>query len=619
MDGLAVRALCADWNERFLRARIEKIHQPGDREVVLTLRTQAGVRRVLLCAHRALPRAHELHLARPANPDEPPMFCMLLRKRLEGGRVIAVRQQGWDRVMELHVEAVDELGDRVRYALVLEMMGKHSNLMLVEADTQGALGRIVDSVVHVGADLSRVRQVLPGLAYRPAPPLARTVYNEVTEADIEALGLADLDPKRRARALGGLVAGMGTVTAEEVLHRAGSTDGASVLRALREVFSAATGRLEPPTVGLDDLGWPLAAAPFRLTHCARFEETGTLDEAIDRLYARVLERGQTSRLAQALVRDVQRQMDRLRGKIANLEREQAEASDHEALRVRGELLLSYPHLVARGAGEVTLPNFYADGAPETIPLDPALTAIENAQRYFHQASRKKRAIPRIDAELEQSRRDLVYLEEVLLYVETARPEELAAIRRELVQQGFLPAGRPRAERPDRRGDRGPGQPDAYESSDGWIIRVGRNHAQNDRLTLRQSQPDDVWLHTKDLPGSHVVIQTQGREVPETTLHEAALLAAYFSRGRDAGTVAVDHTRIRHVWKPNGARPGFVLYDHQKTLYVHPDRQRIEAILARRVPRGGPGLTMSARATAIRPGERTAGRHTGAPNPPDPRG
>ncbi|MCL6598322.1 MAG: NFACT family protein [Alicyclobacillus macrosporangiidus] len=586
MDGLALAVLCADWNERFARARIEKIHQPGEREIVLTLRTRTGVHRVLLSAHRALARVHELVHARPANPEEPPMFCMMLRKRLEGGRITAIHQQGWDRVLEVHVEAVTEIGDRVQYAIVCEMMGKHSNLMLVEADESGRLGRIVDSVVHVGADLSRVRQVLPGLPYQPAPPLTRKVYDEVAEADIAALDLDALDAKRRSRALAGLVAGAGTVTAAEVLFRAGGCDPAGVTAALREVFTAALGRREPATLGLDDLGWPVAAAPFRLTHCAGHEAVPNLDEAMDRLYAKVLERGQTSRVAQALARDVEKQLDRLRAKIANLEQQRTEALDHDALRVRGELLLSYPHLVPRGAREVTLPNFYADGAPLTISLDPALTAIENAQRYFHQASRKKRAIPRVEAELTQARQDLRYLEEILLYVEGARPEELAAIRRELTQQGFLKARRARPGAGGRPRDGAPGYPDAYESSDGLVIRVGRNHAQNDRLTLRQSHPQDVWLHAKDLPGSHVVIQLGGRELPETTLHEAALLAAYFSRGREAGTVAVDYTRIKHVWKPNGARPGFVLYDHQKTLYVHPERHRIEAILGRRIERRG---------------------------------
>ncbi len=518
------------------------------------------------------------------------MFCMLLRKRLESGRLLEVRQQGWDRVLEFVFESLNEIGDTVQHVLILEVMGKHSNLILTTANDAGQPERIVDSIVHVTREMSRVRQVLPGLPYQPAPPQNKKSYLEVTVEDVAALELSEKSGKRKNLALCGLVAGIGPTAAREILYRAGSAEEGVPVRAdavVRELRSLVDGVLhgtEHPSIGLDELGIPAEAAPYALHSYPSFRAVESLSDALQLVYAEAVGRVHTSNLSRDLENAVLAHLDRLRGKRQKMQEQHAESQDFEQYRIQGELLTAYAHLVQKGATEVTLPNFYDDEKPLTIPLDPALSATHNAQRYFRLASKKKRALPLLEKELEQIEQDMQYLENILVYLQDANAEQLQALRDELEKEGFLQpkATRKRRSHPQKRASGGAGTPDVYVSSDGYTIRVGRNNAQNDRLTLKSSQPFDIWLHVKDMPGSHVVITAnRATEVPERTLEEAALLAAYFSKGRNSANVPVDFTQIRHVWKPNGARPGHVLYDHQKTLYVTPERGHVEEILRRK--------------------------------------
>ncbi len=589
MDALTLRALCMDLNRRLKLARVDKIHQPSERDLIFTLRTRESTHRLLLSAHKTFARAYLFTGERPKNPEEPPMFCMLLRKRLESGRLLEVRQQGWDRVLEFVFESLDDIGDTVHHVLILEVMGKHSNLILTTANEAGQPERIVDSIVHVTRDMSRVRQVLPGLPYQPAPPQNKKSYLDVTVEDVEALDLSEKSDKRKNLAMCGLVAGIGPTAAREILYRAGCTEGGvparadAVVRELRNLVDGVLQGTEHPSIGLDELGIPAEAAPYELHSYPSYRAVESLSEALQLVYAEAVGRVHMSNLSRDLEGAVLAHLDRLRGKRQKMQEQQAESQDFDQYRIQGELLTAYPHLVQKGATEVTLPNFYDDEKPLTIPLDPALSATQNAQRYFRLASKKKRALPLLEQELEQIEQDIQYLENILVYLQDANADQLQALRDELEKEGFLQpkATKKRKDHQQKRGG-GTGTPDIYESSDGYTIRVGRNNAQNDRLTLKSSQPFDIWLHVKDMPGSHVVITAnRGREVPERTLEEAALLAAYFSKGRNSANVPVDFTQIRHVWKPNGARPGHVLYENQKTLYVTPERGHVQEILRRK--------------------------------------
>lgn len=532
-------------------------------------------------------RAHELVRQRPANPEEPPTFCMLIRKRIEGGRILAVNQVGWDRVIEILVESTNDIGDWVQYVLVLEIMGKHSNLMLCQADEQGRPYRIVDSAVHVTKDMSRVRQVLPGLPYLSAPPQNKQTYEEVEEADVARLDVDALSDKNRRLALCRLVAGMGPLTAGEVMQRANAVHQwppGALLDAIRQVYTAAITRCEGATVGLDDIGIPVVAAPYRLTSWKQMQPMKNIDDALDAVFTEAATKSQMSALAGDLQRNLAEQTDKLRGKLQKLRGELEETVNHDNYRIRGELLTAYAFQIAKGQSVIELPNFYDDERPLAIELNPAWTAIENANHYFKQGSKRKRAIPLLHAEIAQTTTDLHYLDDTLMHLQDASRENLLAVQKELEQQGFLKAKKKKANARKAPTNQSQGQPDAYLSADGFVIRVGRNNLQNDKLTLKSSHDGDIWLHTKDIPGSHVVIASERRVVPESTLHEAAVLAAYFSKGKDSTNVAVDYTLIKHVWKPNGARPGFVLYDHQKSLFVSPDRQILDHIMQRQLPR-----------------------------------
>lgn len=583
MDGLAVAALCHEWNEQLLRARIDKVHQPAERELVLTVRARDGNVRVLLSAHRVNARAHILTRQRLANPGEPPRFGLLVRRRLEGGRIIAIEQPGWERILHLWVENRDDIGDVVRYALILEIMGKHSNLLLCQPDAAGQPGRVLDSIVHVTPDMSRVRPILPGVPYTLPPPLNKQDVDHLLPAQVAALQLRDLNEKARARTISQTVAGIGPVTAVEAMHRAGAVDDAAfpeqVVQQLRQLVHGVLEGQERPGLGLDEFGRPLAAAPFALQSYPHRRSADSLSDALDELYARLAEHAPPQSIAAShLVRTVTSQMDRLQGKLVKLNEQLSEGRDYDEYRIQGELLTSYAHQVPRGVSEVMLPNYYEEEKLIRIQLDPALSAIENAQRFFRQGSKKKRAIPIVQAQLAQTEADARYLEEVLVHIRDADQPQLAAIREELAEQGFLRRrDRHRRQAPTRKSE----APDTYVSQDGLLMRVGRNNLQNDRLTLRTSHPADIWLHVKDVPGSHVVIAAERQVVPETTLHEAALLAVHFSRVRDSVNVPVDYTTIKQVWKPNGARPGHVLYEGQRTLYVTPDASLLQPVLTRR--------------------------------------
>lgn len=522
------------------------------------------------------------------------MFCMLLRKHLEGGEIYAIRQAPeWERVLQIYVQSRNELGDPTRYVLLLEIMGKHSNLLLCTLGPEEQPDQVVDSIVHVTERMSRVRPVFSGQAYTPVPPLAKKTVPNLTTQDLMELHLLDLAPKQQIRSLVQLAAGIGPETAREGLWRARGeimqvcphSQEEVVLRVLQNLWERTLRNQETPSLGLDELGYPTAVAPFALTCWTHWQQADSLDDALEYYYQNQTARLRDSARSQSLRQVLAYHMDRLRGKHAKLQTQLEQAKEAANLQVQGELLTSYAHQVHKGMQQVTLPNYYDQERPLEIALDPARTAIENAQRYYRAAAKRKRAVPLVTAELEQCTKDMQYLEHILLYAENAKGQELEQLRDELEKQHFITLKNQYPNSGNRQHkqkslSKATGRPHTFLSSDGFIIRVGRNNLQNDQLTLKHSQGDDLWLHVKDAAGSHVVVSALHQAVPDQCLYEAALLATYFSKLRMSGNVPVDYTLVRHVWKANGARPGMVLYDHQKTLYVTPDQALIAPILAR---------------------------------------
>lgn len=590
MDGLTTRRLAIELEQSLVGSKIEKIHQPGERDLVFSLRVQGiGQMRLFLSAHKQFARVHLLQNERPENPKEPPMFCMLLRKHIEGGRIVGISQHGWDRVVEICIESIDEIGDVRTYRLICELMGRHSNILLCRDEGDRGL-RIMDAIVRVTEQMSRHREVLPGAPYIAPPAQNKHEISELAASAFTGIDDSAWLSKSNTMYVVERIAGVGPVSAREILYRASrqpaqdeaQSPGQRIYREAVSLINAVENASEPPSVAVDEMGRATECAPFQLTHRPSFAVCLSMSEAVRRRFADTGEVLYHSHLQDELRRIVSEHLDKLRGKQMKLEQSLAESADEGIYRVKAELLTAFAYQIEKGQDRVVLPNYYEEDQPLAIDLDPALDAIQNAQRYFKYASKRKRAASSVDEQLTLTRLDIRYLDEVMESLRDTAVDNLEQIRLELISQAFM------QEKPQKRGKRPAreekreSKPDSFLSMDGFLIRVGRNNLQNDKLTLRQSEKQDLWLHVKDQPGSHVVVRRENQnDIPQTTIEEAALLAAYFSRGRDSANVAVDITEIRHVWKPNGARPGLALYDHQRTLFVTPERSLVEPILTRR--------------------------------------
>ena len=557
--------------------RIEKVQQPARDQVVLSLR---GGRRLLLCAGAAQARIHLTGLSRE-NPATPPMFCMLLRKHLGGGRIAAIQQPGRERAAILTVDMVDEMGEPGRRKLILECMGRRSNLILTDGED-----RIIDCLRRIDLEMSETRQVLPGLYYHLPPAQAKADPLAADEASLRAL----------------LAAAPGEVCADQFLLD--RFWGLSPL-VCREIAcrgcGAADTRLEDParrsSLISAFLSWQEIVkenhfTPYLLTrdgHPADFsyfpieQYGGAMEGAawdsfsamLDTFYETREQQERVRQKGQDLLRTASNARDRLRRKLALQEKEYAQTLERDRLRIAGELITANLYRMERGQRSLRAQNYYEEGCPEVeIPLDPLLTPQQNAARYFRQYNKAKTAEVCLSQQMEIARRERDWLESVMDELSRAETEQdFNDIRQELQEAGY---GRKAAGSGRKEPRRGRSRPRAFRSSQGLRILVGRSNTQNDQLT-REAFKSDYWFHTQRIHGSHVILCTEGREPDSASLQEAAMLAAWFSQGRDSGQVAVDYTQIRHVRKPSGARPGMVIYDTYQTAYVTPREALVKAL------------------------------------------
>ena len=573
MDGLTVGFAARELDQALAGGRIDRITQPERDSVVLLIRAGNENKQLLLCASPSNARLH-LTENRYSNPLEPPALCMLLRKQLMGGRVLSLRQIGGDRIIHLDVDTVNEMGDHVLRRLVLEIMGRHSNLMLLDEN-----GRILEATRHVGEDMSRVRQIQPGLTYEAPPAQDKCPPKEIT-AEILLEKLKGQDGGKLSQVLAGAVTGLSRVAAEELAFRVLSpgeewpehpeeTAGrlAAFLRSLPERAD--------PRVLTDGNGETLDVFPF--LYLSRDPEGqkaySTLSRALDAFFG---DRDAKDRLRQrsaAMVRTLKGQIERCEKKLSMQEEELASAERMEEYRVMGEILNANLFQLKKGMTEATLPNWYSpEGGEMMIPLDLRLTPSQNAQKYFKKYQKARSARKTAAIQRDKTLQELDYLEGMLLDVDKCVGEsELEEIRQELTRTGYMKKVTSRRQQRQLP----PSRPYRYLSADGIEILVGKNAAQNDRLTLG-ARPEETWLHAKDMPGSHVLIRKEG-EIPQETLKQAALLAAWYSKGRRSSLVPVDYTLRKYVKKPSGSPPGKVIYTHHKTVYMTAEEEEIRAI------------------------------------------
>lgn len=574
LDGAFLRHIKQELEEKLLGARVDKIHQPNREEVLVAFRTREAAYKVLFSARANSARVHFTAIPLE-NPKQPPMLCMLLRKKLQGAKLVAIRQPELERLLHFDFDCINELGDHVTLTLTMEIMGRYSNIILTDEE-----GKIVDALKRVDAEMSSQRLVLPGLSYHLPPPQNKLCPLATSSQQVvEALNALPKDMELSKGYLA-VLQGVSPIVCRELAHQVGrgreltvkTMDEEQVFRAgffyqqMRDTVEAVSGK---PFMAASPQGKPMDFSFLEIHQygtAAVVKEAESFSQLLDEFYR---ERDKQERMRvreQDLLKLLSTHSERLSRKINAQRGELEQCADRDGLRVAGDLISAHMYQMEKGAESVEIPDFYQEGSPLVrIKLDPALTPSQNAQKYYKEYRKAKTAEEKLTEQIELAGKELEYLESVLDALARAETErDLAEIRAELQEQGYLRKLRSKKEKPAAVS-----APMKFTTSDGFTVLVGRNNRQNDRLTLKTANNNDIWFHTKNIPGSHTVLVTQGREPTETAMEEAALLAAQHSRAKDSSQVPVDYTQIRYVSKPQGAKPGMVIYVNYKTLYVTP--------------------------------------------------
>ena len=573
LDAICLQGVVGELAPQLTGSRIEKIQQPARDQIILLLR---GSRRLFLNAGANQPRIHLTEQLRD-NPSQPPMFCMLLRKHLSGGVIESIRQEPLERVVTLTVLASDEMGERSRFTLVWEGMPRRANLILCDRD-----GRIIDCLRRVDLEAEQDRQVLPGLFYRLPTRQDKCSPLDITEEEFRALlSHAAPDAPLDGWLLDTFTAISPLVARELTVRACGSTDApASQGNALWDVFSRWQRAVNENTFTPTLIKRNGSLADFTygpVTQYGTYAETEVYDSfsrLLDDFYEKREQAERVKQKGRDLLKTATTARDRVRRKLAAQEKELAACLDRDHLRICGELITANLYRMERGQSRLTAQNYYDENCADVdIPLDVRLSPQENAARYFKQYAKAKTAEKYLTAQLQRGREELQYLESVLQELAQAESEQdFNDIRTELTDGGYLRG----------RGKRQPGfqrtsKPREFRSSAGLRILVGRNNRQNDRLTTKDADKRDVWLHTQKIHGSHVILCTGGAEPDEQSLMEAASLAAYFSQAQGSTKVPVDYTPVKYVKKPAGAKPGMVVYTTYQTMLADPDEELVKRL------------------------------------------
>lgn len=572
-DGFVTRSVTEELKEKILGGKIDKVYQPEREEIILSIRTREGNYRLLLSASASNPRLH-LTTVQRENPMTPPMLCMLMRKHLCGGVITDITQRGFDRVVKLDIETRDELGDICVKSVIVEIMGRHSNVILVDENN-----KIMDSAKHIDFTVSAVRQILPGLIYAESPIQDKLSPDNISATDLMRETDSLNDDELLDKFLVSRFMGMSPLLAREIVYRfsghtkmtKGEIDVASFVVHTIDFLKNITSNNFTPCLIIDkNEKKPVAFSCVRLNQYengSEIEENVSVSAVIDNYYEKRSNREHMNRRSAALVKLVHNNIERCEKKLV-LHRENLEASkDREKFKMYGDLITANMYKIKYGMKSIAVENFYADGELTEIPLKEEISPSQNAQRYYKKYSKAKTTEQYATEQIKIAEEEKYYLESVLENLEKVEnPAELDEIRLELASEGYLPKVNLKQKKQQKKLE-----PIKFVSSDGFEILVGRNNRQNDELTLKMAYSTDIWFHTKNIPGSHTIVRTKGTgEAPDTTLMEAAKIAAYYSKGKNSSQVPVDYTAVKNVKKPNGAKAGMVIYDRYNTVYVLPE-------------------------------------------------
>ncbi len=583
-DAVCLMAVTAELREAVVGGRIDKIYQPARDEVVLAIRGNRGTGKLLLSANPSHPRI-QLTTRNRENPAVPPMFCMLLRKHLTNARVLSLTQPPMERVVDMKLEAMDELGVRVERHLILEAMNRRANLILL-----GDEGRILDCLRRVDAEMSARRQVLPGLFYHLPPAQEKRSPLEVSGEELRALvaampreaelsgwlldtfnGLSPLICRELAYQVGGSV--------DVRLHQLGENCRERLSLFLQGEFDQIRREeFRPWLISENGIPRDFTYRPIEQYGSAMdVTPVDSFSTLLDQFYARRETGERVRQLGQDMIKTLTNARNRTARKLNNQRKELEATQNREELRRMGEIITSNLYRMSRGMNALEAENYYdPEGSVIRIPLDPLLTPQQNAAKYYKGYNKAKNAERVLTEQIAGGERELDYLESVLQSLEQAEGErDLNEIRAELEESGYL------RRKPMPKGKKQPrrtaGKPMEFRSTTGMRISVGRNNTQNDQLTCKMAYKSDIWLHTQKIHGSHVILWTEGKAPDRQSLTEAAQLAAYYSQARDGRNVPVDYTPVKYVKKPSGARPGMVVYETYSTAYVTPEPQLAESL------------------------------------------
>lgn len=579
-DGITVSAIKAEIEDKILGGRIDKVYQPEKDEIILGIRSMGQAYKLLLTSNASNPKFHFTQ-TNPSNPMTPPLFCMVMRKHLQSSKIIKIEQPDFDRILNIYVESLNELGDYSVKKLVLEIMGRHSNIILTDENNT-----ILDCIKHIGHDTSSVREVLPGREYTLPPSQGKINTLELDNNDFNEV--LENNPSFEIQSvIYKNYTGISPIAASEICYRA-NVNGSTPVEALTDiqkeivfnkfaelVEDIKANRFYPESI-TNEKGKTIDFSPIEMTQFNGLEikKYTSISELIESFYANrdfAYRIGQkTQDLRKLITQNIERcirkkdiQMQTLRS-----------IKNRDELRLKGELLTANIYSIKKGMTTVELPNYYSENQElVAIELDSNKTPSENAQKYYKAYNKAKRTFEALKDQIKSNDEELAYLESVLTSVNNCTDEQdVKEIRRELREEGYVKKVKNQKDKSKKHS-----VPLHFISQDGFDIYVGKNNIQNDELTLKFARPRDIWMHTKNIPGSHVIIVANGQTIPDTTLNEGAMLSAFYSKAKNSSKVPVDYTEKKNVKKPNGSKPGFVIYETNKTAYITTSEEEIKKI------------------------------------------
>ncbi|WIV10794.1 NFACT RNA binding domain-containing protein [Proteiniborus sp. MB09-C3] len=584
-DGIVMNALVYELSNLLKNGRIEKIYQPENDEIVLSIRNESKNYKLLISASSSNPRVYITNETK-TNPMAPPMFCMLLRKHLQSGKLIDIYQHSMDRVLCIDIQSLDELGVLSTKALIIEIMGKHSNIILIEKDSN----KIIDSVKRVPISVSSVRQILPGLEYKNPPSQGKLAPFNLSKEDF----ISFIDKSEKGmyvyKALYGNIIGLSPLLAREICYRASLDDSMIVGQlqqdslnnlyfSFKEFYDKINDNIfSPAMVKNKDESEIIAFSAVDILQYGDMPKTQyiSINELLEDFY---ITRDKIDRIKHKSIdlrKSISVKLDRALNKFAKQKEELLEAEGREIFKIYGDLLTANLHRIEKKQTSIVLENYYREDLEKIcIHLDPRLSPIQNAQKYYKKYNKLKNAYQLVSEQIIKTQEEIDYLENVLISLENCTElREIEEIREELVNEGYVKKSSSKVKKKEKEVYSSPLH---FISSDGYDIFVGKNNKQNDYLTLKLSSKEDIWMHTKNIPGSHIIIKAKDSQISEETIIEAAMLAAYHSKAKLSSNVPVDYTERKNVKKPSGAKPGMVIYDYYNTVYVTPEKELINKL------------------------------------------